>query len=95
MNIALYYSSYILACIGFLALMQTIYHSIPSTKLYQLEDGEYDFLQDTSSLQSRLDLAQAYVEMNQIQNAKDILNELINSSDVNIREKAIQALDNI
>ncbi len=95
MNIALHFSSYLLACVGLLVLIQTIYHSIPSAVLYQLEDGEYDFLQDTSSLQPRLDLAHAYIEMNQIDNAKIILNELINSSDINIREKAIQALDNI
>ena len=95
MNIALHYSSYLLACTGLLVLINTIYTSIPSTRLYQLEDGEYDFLQDNSSQQSRLDLAQAYIEMNQLENARIILSDLVNSSDPIIREKAIQAIDNI
>ncbi|MDC3180859.1 hypothetical protein OAT84_01785 [Gammaproteobacteria bacterium] len=90
----LYLASYTLSSIGLLVIIKTLYYS-RSNPLYQLESGEYDFLSDESSLQSRLDLAQAYLEMNQNQSARQILKQLSHSSDINIREKAIQALDNI
>jgi FimV-like protein len=88
-----YYSSLFISFAGLCLIMQIIHLLVKPQHIYHLEDGEYDFLSDQSSEQSRLDLAHAYLEMGQLQTAKKILRTLKHSSDINIRERAVQAIE--
>lgn len=86
--------TFVLLAISML-LIYTFYKSLSSeatSTWYNAPDDEYDFLQEEDSAQSRLDLAQAYIQMHQYNDAKIILNELLNVKNPLIKEQSKQLL---
>ena len=59
---------------------------------YHIANDEYDFMASGESEQSRLDLAEAYIDIGHYQDANPILNELLNSNNPITKEKAKQLL---
>ena len=62
---------------------------------YGINKDEYDFMATEESAQSRLDLARAYLDMNETQNATIILSELTESQNPIIRDEARQLIKNL
>ena len=88
-----YFISLGLAFTGLMVIYYLARQRFAPSPLYQLETGEYDFMSDETSLQSRLDLAYAYIEMGHIDQAKLLFKSLRDVTDYNIRSKALQALE--
>lgn len=59
---------------------------------YTIEEDEYNFMATESSEQSRLDLASAYIEIDQKAEAKLLLKDLLSSKNPITKEKAKQLL---
>ncbi len=58
-------------------------------------DDEFEFLSDTDEVATKLDLARAYIEMGDIDGAKDILDEVIQEGEEEQKAEANQLLANI
>ena len=56
--------------------------------LYDLEDDEYDFLGSPDGIPSNLDLARAYIAMNQLDEAKSILKQITQCNDLQYQQQA-------
>ena len=63
------------------------------TQWYQVADDEYNFMAQPESEQSRLDLAQAFLDIGKNTEAKDILEELLSSHNPIIKEHTKQLLN--
>lgn len=62
---------------------------------YTVEEDEYNFMASEESEQSRLDLASAYLDIQQTEEAKSLLQELLHSRNPITKEKAKQLLKRI
>ena len=62
---------------------------------YHIDNNEYNFMAAEESEQSRLDLAQAYLDIDQIADASIILSELSQVKNPLIKEQAKQMLSNL
>ena len=62
---------------------------------YEAPEDEYNFMASQESEQSRLDLAQAFLDIGHTHDAKIILSELINVKNPLIKEQAKQILRKI
>ena len=62
---------------------------------YDLEDNEYDFVDSTEGLPSKLDLARAFIQMNELEDAKKTLNEIIRAKDPKFTAIANDLLNSI
>ncbi|MEQ9508233.1 MAG: FimV/HubP family polar landmark protein, partial [Alloalcanivorax xenomutans] len=59
------------------------------------EDDEFDFLAETDENATKLDLARAYIEMGDMEGARDILNEVISEGSDSQRDDARQLLERV
>ena len=66
--------------------------SPPKDQWCEVPNDEYNFMADSSSEQSRLDLAQAYIDMDQHHDATIILQQLLHSDNPIIKEASKQLL---
>lgn len=78
-------------------ILYSVYNELFSRKQgwYTVEKDEYNFMAEEASEQSRLDLATAYLEIDQLHEAKLLLEELLNSKNPITKEKAKQLLKKI
>lgn len=97
-------SFWFLCGISSLLIMAALRSLMPSRKLkkiattnanYDLEENEYDFLGSEEGLPSKLDLARAYIEMNEFKEAEKTLNEIIASRNTEYTSKAKTLLKSI
>jgi FimV-like protein len=82
----------ILSCLTLLAIYRENSLHQPNTKWYQVAKDEYDFMASDESEQSRIDLAEAYIDIGHNNDAATILEELLNSPNPITKEKAKQLL---
>lgn len=61
----------------------------------QGEEPEFDFLSGTDETATKLDLAQAYVDMGDVDGARDILTEVLGEGSVDQRNEAKEMLANL
>ncbi len=59
------------------------------------EDDDFDFLAETDENATKLDLARAYIEMGDMEGARDILNEVISEGSDSQRDDARQLLERV
>ena len=91
------HANYILFSIAILLLCTSIIVSIyfehaSKSSWYKVEEDEYNFMASSESEQSRLDLAKAFLEIQHMNEAKVILNELLKSQNPLIREQSKELL---
>ncbi|HJN38455.1 MAG TPA: FimV/HubP family polar landmark protein [Gammaproteobacteria bacterium] len=67
----------------------------PTNSNYDLEEDEYDFLGSEEGLPSKLDLARAYIEMNEYKEAEKTLNEIIATGNIKYANKARSLIKSI
>lgn len=78
-----------------LLILISVFREHSTQGWYTIEKDEYNFMANEESEQSRLDLATTYIEIDQTQEAKTLLKELLNSKNPITKEKAKQLLKSI
>ena len=66
---------------------------VPTLETASVSEDDFDFGDDGSSADTKLDLAQAYIEMGDEEGARDILGEVVQEGDDGQRERAQGLLD--
>lgn len=90
-----HYVNIVLSLSSLVILMSLLFSTRHKTAInYTTGPDEYDFMACESSLQSRLDLAMTYLEMEQSPQALKILKELSTCGNPNIEAQAMQELSN-
>lgn len=79
----------------FLILLSVFTEPSIIKKEYTTESDEYNFMADEHSEQSRLDLATTFIEIDQIQEATPLLEDLLSSRNPITKEKVKQLLKRI
>ncbi|AFT70906.1 hypothetical protein B5T_02636 [Alloalcanivorax dieselolei B5] len=67
----------------------------PAAPVAADEDDDFDFLAETDENATKLDLARAYIEMGDMEGARDILNEVISEGSDSQRDDARQLLERV
>jgi pilus assembly protein FimV len=59
------------------------------------DEPEFDFLSGADEVATKLDLAQAYIDMGDADGARDILNEVVNEGDAGQKDEAKELLSRL
>ena len=59
------------------------------------DEPEFDFLSGTDEVATKLDLAQAYIDMGDTDGARDILNEVVTEGDAGQKSEAKEMLSRL
>ena len=76
-----------------MTLIALYFEHQPPQSWYQVAHDEYNFMASEESEQSRLDLAEAFIDIGQVSDANTILQDLLSSKNPITKQKAKQLLN--